>query len=228
MSASQSGLRKQLKSIALSAVLSIALIAGCDRSPNVVELSDEEAALFAAVKIDANSAMKIRRQGESVERLQGLDENWEYFNAEGIVLLTRPNEGESALADLRGDLDSSRYSVYLFDQGYGFGPDAIAVLANTDPWFYLQTVKINGVNYDIEHDDVIERLKEWDSFYGLQIVGAGMDWLYAEFENPPTDWASFAEEVYEFCPDVVDQGTGSVDALAVELKKMRGVYLWWD
>jgi len=152
----------------------------------------------------------------------------ESYGAEGVVLLTRPNEGESVLRTLRSDLDVSRYSAYLMDQGFGYGPDSIVVLANTDPWFYLATVKINGVNYDIDHEEVIRRLREWDSIYGLQIIGAGMDWLHAEFENPPKDWAAFANEVYEFCPDVVDQGTGSVGALAVELKELRGVYLWWD
>ncbi len=55
-----------------------------------------------------------------------------------------------------------------------------------------------------------------------------MDWLQAEFVTPPSDWNSFAQEVYEFCPDVVDQGTGSVEALSLELQQMNGVYLWWD
>ena len=75
---------------------------------------------------------------------------------------------------------------------------------------------------------VLERYRNWDEKYGLRLNGAGMDWLFAEFENPPSDWTAFAREVYEFCPDVVDQGTGSVESLASEMKRMRGVYLWWD
>lgn len=125
-------------------------------------------------------------------------------------------------------MDGNRYAACLLDQGFGFGPDSIAVLANTDPYVYLQTVRINGINYDIEHADVMQRLKKWDDLYGLRVYGAGMDWLQAEFDTPPRDWAAFAEEVYEFCPDVVDQGTGSVEALATELKKIRDIYLWWD
>lgn len=217
-----------MKTILLIAALSAVFITGCDTSPSIVVLTDEEAALFSAANIDDDSALQIRRHGSSVEQLQGLDENWEYYDAEGVVLLTKPDEGESVLRSLRVALDSSRYSVYILDQGFGFGPDSIAILANTDPWFYLQTVKINGINYDIDHDDVIQRLRKWDSLYGIQIIGGGMDWLHAEFDSPPKDWATFAHEVYDFCPDVVDQGTGSVDALAVELKQIRGVYLWWD
>jgi hypothetical protein len=38
----------------------------------------------------------------------------------------------------------------------------------------------------------------------------------------------FAKEVYQFCPDVVDQGTETVEALASERKRTNRVYLWWD
>lgn len=217
-----------MRTIALSAVLTAVLFTGCDSASDVVELSDEEVGLFENARIDHSSALRIRSFGDSVEQLQGLDENWDYYDVEGIVLLTQPNQGESTLQILRSVLDDSQYSAYLLDQGFGFGPDSIAILANTDPWFYLKTVKTNGVNYDIGHDQVIQRLKEWDTLYGLRLNGAGMDWLHAGFERPPQNWASFADEVYEFCPDVVDQGTGSVESLAEALEEMRGVYLWWD
>ena len=39
---------------------------------------------------------------------------------------------------------------------------------------------------------------------------------------------AFAREVYAFCPDVVDQGTETVEALAAEMKQENTVYLWWD
>ena len=38
----------------------------------------------------------------------------------------------------------------------------------------------------------------------------------------------FAKEVYTFCPDVVDQGVGSIEALEEAIKEMHGVWLWWD
>jgi hypothetical protein len=39
---------------------------------------------------------------------------------------------------------------------------------------------------------------------------------------------AFAREVYAFCPDVVDQGTGAVEALAAEMSRTNTLYLWWD
>jgi hypothetical protein len=34
--------------------------------------------------------------------------------------------------------------------------------------------------------------------------------------------------MYEFCPDIVDQGVGTVARLAQELSKSRKLYFWWD
>ena len=217
-----------MQRIATCVFLIIGLVAGCDSAPDVVELSGSEADLFASVGIDLDTGLQIRRNGDSVNRLQGIDENWETVDADGVVLQTPRNQGEATLRKLRSLLDGERYAAYLLDQGFGFGPDSVAILADTNPYAYLEIVKTNGVNYDVEHADVIERLQDWDEMYGLQLTGAGMDWLLAEFARPPQDWNAFAQEVYEFCPDVVEQGTGSVEALASELRQINGVYLWWD
>ena len=75
---------------------------------------------------------------------------------------------------------------------------------------------------------MLAKYTEWSKKFGLKLVGAGQDWIEAEFAHPPTDWKAFAYEVYAFCPDVVDQGSGSVSALAKEMKAKNYVYLWWD
>lgn len=201
---------------------------GCTPDHRIEELTDAEAHLATAVGLDIETAQLIRTYGQSLSRLTGLDEDWQKFNADGVLLTTPANRGDTVLKELRAALENTPYTAYLHDQGFGYSPDTIAILANPDPFYYLQIVRINGVNSDIEHPDVIERLRSWDEQYGLKLIGGGMDWLLAEFENPPSDWNAYATEVYRFCPDVVDQGTGSVVALAAELQRINGVYLWWD
>lgn len=44
--------------------------------------------------------------------------------------------------------------------------------------------------------------------YPLQVRGAYYDWVALDFEDLPADVCRFAEEVYEFCPDSVEQGVG--------------------
>ena len=58
--------------------------------------------------------------------------------------------------------------------------------------------------------------------------GLIFDWFEAAFETPPKDYTKFAREVYAFCPDIVDQGAGSVEELAKEIERTKSVYLWWD
>ena len=46
------------------------------------------------------------------------------------------------------------------------------------------------------------------------------------FTTPVKDPRALAERMYRFCPDIVDQGVGPVDALAKELQKQK-LYCWW-
>lgn len=204
------------------------MIFGCSSESMVDDLTAEEMALVSELGFDPDVALQIRRHGESLERLRGLNDKWEEVDANGLILMTAPERGEEILKTLRSALVTTGYTAYINDQGFGFGPDSIALLKNADPFVYLGIVGINGINYEIEHADVLRRLRVWDDQYGLNLVGAGFDWVQAEFSNPPNDWMSFAEEVYEFCPDVVDQGSGSIKSLASELRQINGVYLWWD
>lgn len=34
--------------------------------------------------------------------------------------------------------------------------------------------------------------------------------------------------MYEFCPDIVEQGTESIEELVEEIKKTKKLFLWWD
>jgi hypothetical protein len=40
--------------------------------------------------------------------------------------------------------------------------------------------------------------------------------------------AALAKRMYDFCPDIVDQGVGDVKELAAELKRTGKLYFWWD
>ncbi|MGQ0423169.1 DUF4253 domain-containing protein, partial [Bacillus sp. HC-Mk] len=55
-------------------------------------------------------------------------------------------------------------------------------------------------------------------------------WVDAIFSALPTDeeMQSFAQEMYEFCPDIVEQGTESIEELVEEIKKTKKLFLWWD
>ena len=42
------------------------------------------------------------------------------------------------------------------------------------------------------------------------------------------DLHALALQLYGFCPDIVEQGVGSVDKLQDSLRQTHTVYLWWE
>ncbi len=129
---------------------------------------------------------------------------------------------------LRSKLKSMGYYVFRSEQNFGYSTDKIAVIKTEDQFDILRYQATNGGNYDIDTDSVINVLKRWDEKYKIEILGADFDWVEGQFLNPPKDFTVLATKMYEFCPDIVDQGTGTVDALENELAQSNQLYLWWD
>lgn len=206
------------------AIVLLAALFGC--SPVIADLSPADARLAAESKVDSEVARKARALG-TLERLTAMTVEYDEKPADGLVVNTAPKQGRKALTRLRRQLDGTPYRAYLRDDMFGYGPDKIAIIKNDD-YGYLALVRTDGINHDLDHDQVMERYRQWDARYGLRLVGAGQDWLEAELVKPPADWQAFAKEVYAFCPDVVDQGTGDISALASEMRASRRVFLWWD
>jgi hypothetical protein len=118
--------------------------------------------------------------------------------------------------------------AFVAEINAGLKTDKIGVLKGTDQYDILRVMYTNGDDYDISNQDVIERLKEWEKTSPFDIIGADNDWVEIEFKTLPKDLKSFAEEVYDFCPDAVDQGPGSPAELANEIQQTKRLFLWWD
>ena len=65
-----------------------------------------------------------------------------------------------------------------------------------------------GANYDVSTDDVVARLRQWETLCTFHVVGAAASWVALQFETLPEKLCAFAEDVYPFCPDTVTQGVG--------------------
>lgn len=103
----------------------------------------------------------------------------------------------------------------------------LAVGAGDSQADILRHAASNGMNHGLETEDVIEKLATWHRTYGVDIFHAETDTIEFALSREPTDRMAFANELYEFCPDIVDQGVGSIEALA-ESFEVPHVYLWWD
>lgn len=135
----------------------------------------------------------------------------------------RPN----TLKSLKEKLNNQCY-VFYSKISYDATPEIICFLRSNDKYDVLRSLGTNGINYDIDTDQLVKRLTSWDNNYGIEIEGADSDWVDIKFINLPTDLKKIAEEIYDFCPDSVDQGVGSIEELENYLKENNEVFLWWD
>ncbi len=140
-------------------------------------------------------------------------------------------QAETLLPGLRGRLPAGTVAfigtkLWLGDErhegvelvvGPGGSQFAIPRLARTD-----------GANYDLTTEDIVARLEEYDRDHGIVITRATADAVEFNLRRTPPDLAAFAADLYAFCPDIVDQGSGSVEALAEGIEIVGAVFLWWD
>lgn len=104
----------------------------------------------------------------------------------------------------------------------------LVVFQGRDQFDILRTAQTDGMNYDLDTKAIIAELQAWDKEWGVDIWQAETDTVRLRLKTMPKNMHAFAERVYKFCPDIVDQGAGSVEALAKEIERTQSVDLWWD
>lgn len=133
----------------------------------------------------------------------------------------------AALARLHAGL-GAHYLVFETDRGYGYHPDTIGIIRSDDPNDMLRATGTSGVNYDVYTDSIIALVSRWSRVYGFRLQAAGADWLEGAIAPTSGQWKDLAQEVYKVCPDVVDQGMNTVEALEAEMRRTGILFCWWD
>ena len=205
------------------------------------ETSDNDLKLVAELGFDADLMSDIRQHTDSAFRkAEGSPDavvtfkdssNYVSFrkkNVNGLSFGAAQGKSLSIVNDLHDKFKSKGYIIYVSEGNFGYSPDEVTVLKTDDMFDVLRFEGTNGINYDIFTEDVIEKLKGWHDQFGLDIFAASFDLVEARYIRMPPDLKAHVDETYAFCPDVVDQGTGSVEALLEEVKKSKQLYLWWD
>jgi hypothetical protein len=146
----------------------------------------------------------------------------------GIIFSTDQKKAREIILLLKESLKAKGYRIFLSEMHFGYSPDQVAIIKSNDQFDILRVKQTDAANFGLDNNAVITHLKKWHELYPFEIIGADLDWVEAEFIQQPKDMLQFAKEVYKFCPDVVDQGTETVERLAQEMKRTNTLYLWWD
>ncbi len=185
--------------------------------------------LARAINFDRRVLVIVKDEThERIQRMVGYDEEGYQIIAPGIAVSVPEDSSDSILAALRHKLAHLNYMAFVIEMNAGYKIDKIGVLKGSDQYEILRIMHTDGDEYDISNQDVIDRLKEWEKISPFDIIGADYDWVEIQFRNLPKDLKSFAEEVYDFSPDAVDEGPGTVDGLVREIRKTHRLFLLWD
>lgn len=89
----------------------------------------------------------------------------------------------------------------------------------SDPFALIRAANTSAPNFDLDTDAIIARLEQWQTLCSLTVTAATHDSADIEFTTLPADMDAFVRDLYDFCPDLVDQGTGCVHEMVEMLEE---------
>lgn len=153
-------------------------------------------------------------------------------NPEARSVVVPKTQSRQLLEQIRNELGPNTIAFvgttrWLGDEQHPDGEE-IVVARGGSQFDILRVAQSDAVNFDMETEDLIQKLAEYNHAYGIDIFHAETDTIEFRFLKLPGDMPAFCKDLYEFCPDIVDQGVGSVEAMEREIRKTQEVFLWWD
>lgn len=205
----------------LGAILGVglAMAAGCRKEP-VVPPADFASAV----------AYLEKRTGARAGPLVGYGpEDEEQPIPEGRSFDVEEAEADELLKDLHAPWKKAGLYLFRYDRSFGIGgqKDKVALLPTRDPYGILLKMGTNGTNYGKSTEDVIRFLRELEREVPFDLTEIGIDYVEGRFLESPRDPIGLAQRLYEFCPDIVEQGVPMEDLPRI-LSHDRVLYLWWD
>jgi len=91
----------------------------------------------------------------------------------------------------------------------------------------------SGINYGIDNDHVIEKLKYWDKKYGVTVVEATFEGMKISFKKLPDDLSELCTEFFLFCPEIElsddeHRNAAVMREIADKFRKTKVMSFWWD
>jgi hypothetical protein len=77
-----------------------------------------------------------------------------------------------------------------------------------DKFEKIRSIGTSAPNYELSNDDIIARLKSWDTKFGITVSDISPESVTVTFTVLPSSLQELSAEIYEFCPDIVDQHFG--------------------
>ncbi len=195
---------------------------------SINELTANEQVYCQDAKLENEDALFLKKLTKRpIEKLVFEKEYSDNEKPDAICSLTTTTNAQKIVVEHLDQLRKEGKYIFIAaiaNNGYKVGLTG----ATSDPYKLMELAETNGLNYDIETSHIIEKYKKWDAEFGITPIAIGFDFCECQIKNKNIDYKKLAEEVYEFCPDVVEQGVETVEALEEDMRKTGTIYLWWD
>src|SRR5690606_27744170 len=92
---------------------------------------------------------------------------------DGVYSETAEEKAIDYVTRFKSKFREDGYLIFVFE-----GEDEkknIAVIKGTDDLDILRYRRTDGINYDLENEDIVKKISEWKSKYGLIVIGCGRD-----------------------------------------------------
>ena len=171
-----------------------------------------------------------RLAGGSATPLFGTDSLGDSVATGGVAVAVASDRAEAFVAGAQPRFLEKGFYLFRSEQRFGISgqADRVALFPRRDPYEILRLMGTNGANYGIGSDSIVAWLETLERDQPFVLTGIDFDWVEGRFTTEIHDAAALARRFNAFCPDIVEQGTGTVEALAQELEQSRRLYCWWD
>lgn len=177
---------------------------------------------------DADGLFLKQMTGQPLEQFEFINENISGTRKGISASLVKADAKDMILANRDRLMNEGKF--IFISEFAGNGSDYVVTIVGdtNDPYKIMEWSETNGLNHNIDTKDIVEKYRQWNNRFGVIPFAIGFDFCECEIINKQIDYIALANEVYEFCPDVVDQGTETIEALAAEIMENGTIFLWWD
>lgn len=211
-----------------------------------VELTEEERKLVGEVGVDESVLRIIKEtlQGALIKgdasalNLGSYLEEQEPLSADGISVHVQAKRAYDLLDRLNEKLSGKSVVAFINNKSFTDnweGIYEIITLSERSGYQFIIQKGTEAVNYGLDTKDIVRQLLKWDEEFGIDVLGACVDWVDVRFKRLPEDLMELVDEIWKFCPDSIAIGqyekgrlSEAFEELSPLLRSKAIVPLWWD
>ncbi|MBQ7783813.1 MAG: DUF4253 domain-containing protein [Oscillospiraceae bacterium] len=200
----------------------------CDCTPLLIKVSDTLLEMLEINYSECGGAAAYRQQILSADTSGGEEFLISRYNEMCSETLLKSKADE--LSDTDDEYVSEGYDMSISINDDGICHEFILAYIPVKPWEIFAYVPFGGWNDCPDSEDIVKACRFFYEKYQAVPCLISSDVLEMYLPEPVSEGEAFhlAELMYGFDYDIVDQGCGSIKALAELISRSRLWYFWWD